>query len=128
MPTPNGDPIAIAHTWSIALVARDPFQQESARQLMQWLTAPEQVAAFTRATQLLPTHPHAIELWGLLPEETEFLNQLLNSAVPNPPPTVDTPVRYALQAGLIALLNNEVETPEAAATTRTQQPTPVRKR
>lgn len=116
MPTPDGTPIAIAHTWSIALVAQTPFQQEPARQLMQWLTAPEQTAAFTRATKLLPAQPHAIELWGLLPEETAFLNQLLNSAVPNPPPTVNTPVRRALQAGLLALLNREVETPQAAAT------------
>ena len=115
MPSPSGDPIAIAHTWSMALVTRDPFRQESTRQLMQWLTAPEQVAAFTRATHLLPTRYHAIELWGLLPEETAFLEQLLDNAVPNPPPAVNIPVRRALQAGLTALLNHEVDTPEAAA-------------
>lgn len=115
IPTPSGDPIAIAHTWSMALVTRDPFRQEAARQLMQWLTAPEQVAAFTRATYVLPTRYHAIELWGLLPEETAFLEKLLDNAAPNPPPAVGVPVRRALQAGLTVLLSHEVDTPEAAA-------------
>lgn len=116
MPTPSGAPIALAHTWTMAMVTSDPFRQEAALQLMQWLTAPEQAATLTRETRLLPTRYHAVELWGLLPEQTAFLQTLLDSAVPSFPPNVEQPVRRALQAGLRALLNGDVTTAEEAAT------------
>lgn len=114
-PTPSGAPITIGRVWSMALVSRDPFRQRAALKLLEWLTTPEQVADLTRATRLLPARYHAIELWGLLPEETAFLKQLLDGAVPSLPPSIDTPVRRALQAGLSATLKGEVETPEDAA-------------
>lgn len=114
-PTPNGAPITIGRVWSMALVSQDPYRQKAALKLLEWLTTPEQVADLTRATRLLPARFHAIELWGLFPEETAFLKQLLNNAMPSLPPHVDTPVRRALQAGLTAILNAEVATPEEAA-------------
>ncbi|HOU15918.1 MAG TPA: extracellular solute-binding protein [Anaerolineae bacterium] len=115
MPTPTGQPIAVGHVWSMALVSRDSFRQKAALKLLEWLTAPEQIADLTRATYLLPAQYDAIERWGLLPEETAFLQKLLESAVLSLPPTVDTAVRRALQAGLIALLKDDVKTPEEAA-------------
>ncbi len=116
MPTPTGQPIAIGHVWSIALVSQDPFRQKAALKLLEWLTAPEQSADLTRATRLLPAQYDAIELWGLLPEETAFLEKLLEGTVLSLPPAVDATVRRALQAGLIALLQDNVQTPEEAAT------------
>ncbi len=116
MPTPGGAPIAVGHVWYMALVNKDPFRQKAALKLLEWLTAPEQVANLTRATHLLPAQYEAVELWGLLPEQTAFLTQLLEGTVLNPPPSVDVPVRRALQAGLTAILKGEVETPEEAAT------------
>jgi len=116
MPTPTGKPIAIGHVWSMAVVSQDPFRQKAALKLLEWLTAPEQVADLTRATHLLPAQYDALELWMLSPEQTTFLTQLLESTVRSLPPTVDTPVRRALQAGLTAILQGDVETPEEAAT------------
>ncbi len=116
IPTPTGNPITIGRVWSMAVVSRDPYRQSAALKLLEWLTTPEQVADLTRSTYMLPARFHAIELWGLFPEETAFLKQLLDGAVPSLPPSVDTPVRRALQAGLTAILNAEVETPEEAAT------------
>jgi ABC-type glycerol-3-phosphate transport system substrate-binding protein len=116
VPTPTGKPIAIGHAWSMALVSQDPFRQKAALKLLEWLTAPEQVADLTRATHLLPAQYAAIELWELLPEQTTFLTQLLEGTILSLPPAVDTPVRRALQAGLTAILQGEVETPEEAAT------------
>ena len=114
-PTPSGTPITIGHVWSMAMVSRDPYRQRAALKLLEWLTTPEQVADLTRSTHLIPARFHAIELWDLFPNETAFLQQLFNNAIPSLPPNVDTPVRRALQAGLTAILNAEVETPEAAA-------------
>ncbi|MFN2284123.1 MAG: extracellular solute-binding protein [Anaerolineae bacterium] len=115
IPTPNGNPITMGHVWSMAVVSQEPYRQKAALKLLQWLTTPEQVADLTRATHMLPARFHAIELWDLLPEDTAFLKQLLDGAVPSLPPSIDTPVRRALQAGLTAILNAEVETPEEAA-------------
>ena len=116
IPTPSGNPITIGRVWSMAMVSQDPYRQGAALKLLEWLTTPEQVADLTRATRTLPARFHAIELWNLSPEETTFLKQLLEGAVPSLPPGVDAPVRRALQAGLTAILNGEVETPEEAAT------------
>jgi len=115
IPTPSGSPITIGRVWSMAMVSQDPYRQNAALKLLEWLTTPEQVADLTRSTRTLPARFHAIELWDLSPEDTAFLKQLLDGAVPSLPPNVDVPVRRALQAGLSVILNGEVETPEAAA-------------
>lgn len=115
MPTPTGNPITIGHVWFMAMVSQDSYRQGAAQKLLEWLTTPEQAADLTRATRTLPARFHAIELWNLLPEQTAFLKQLLTNAAPSLPPNIDTPVRRALQAGLTAILNGEVETPEEAA-------------
>jgi len=100
----------------MAMVSRDPYRQNAALKLLEWLTTPEQVADLTRSTYLLPARFHAIELWGLFPEDTAFLKQLLDGAVSGLPPSIDVPVRRALQTGLNAILKAEVQTPEEAAT------------
>ena len=116
VPTPDGDPTGIAHVWTIALVTTNPARQAAAMTLAQWLTAPEQVAILTRSIEMLPPRSDAVQLWGLLPEETAFLEEFLSAASPPLRTSVDEPVRRALQAGLRALLAGEVETPTAAAT------------
>lgn len=114
-PTPDGDPSGIAHVWTIALVTTDPARQAAAMTLAQWLTAPERMALLTRSIEMLPARYQAVTLWGLLPEETAFLEKFLSAASPPLPASIDKPVRRALQAGLKALLTGEVETPAAAA-------------
>ncbi len=116
VPTPDGDPVGIAHVWAIAMATPDPSRQEAAVTLAQWLTSSERMANLTRSTGLLPPQYQALQLWGLLPEETAFLEEFLSAASPTLPATVNEPVRRALQAGLEALLTEEVKTPTAAAT------------
>ncbi len=115
VPTPDGQPLTIARVWSLALVAQDPFRQESAMQLALWLTSPSQMGTLTQATLLLPPRGQAFEQWALLPEEAAFLNELLQNAVPELSASVNKNVRQALQAGLRVLLEREVTTPEEAA-------------
>jgi len=116
IPTRDGDPVALARLWSLALVTPDPARQEAALQLAQWLAAPEQVAALATEQKFLPPRRQAIEALGLPPEDVRFLLTLLSEAQGPLPLGVDQPVRQALQAGLDALLREQVATPEEAAT------------
>ncbi len=116
IPTPNGDPLTLGHLWAFALVTDDPIRQEAALQLIRWLVDPGVVSGFSRTTGFLPARRRALELWALSETEIAFLDQLLEYAEPVLPPVVDSKVRQALQSGLTALLEGEVETPEAAAT------------
>jgi ABC-type glycerol-3-phosphate transport system substrate-binding protein len=116
MPTPQGDLLTIGHFWAFAVVTEDPIRQEAVLQLIRWLVDPGVVSGFSRTMGLLPARRRALELWPLSETEITFLSQLLEYAEPPFSPVVDSKVRQALQAGLAALLNGEVETPEDAAT------------
>jgi hypothetical protein len=116
IPTPNGSPLTLGHLWAFALVTEDPIRQEAALQLIRWLVDPSVVSGFSRATGLLPARRRAFELWALSETEMAFLSQLLEQAEPALSPVIDSKIRQALQAGLNALLEGEVETPEDAAT------------
>jgi len=74
------------------------------------------MSELSRSALLIPTRRHAVRLWGLFPEDRVFLETLLENGIPDLPPEVDNSVRRALQFGLIAVLKQEVDTPEDAAT------------
>jgi ABC-type glycerol-3-phosphate transport system substrate-binding protein len=116
MPTPDGVPLTVGHLWAFALVTEDPIRQEAALQLIRWLVDPGVVSSFSRTMRVLPARRRALELWGLSETEMVFLNRLLDHAEPALPLLVDSKIRQALQSGLKALLEGEVETPEDAAT------------
>lgn len=116
LPTRDGEPAAVAHLWTLALVTRDPARQAAALTLARWLTTPERAAALANATQLLPAQRQALTYWSLTPEDARLLETFLMAAQLPPPPEVGQPVRRALQAGLAALLQGQVATPEEAAT------------
>jgi ABC-type glycerol-3-phosphate transport system substrate-binding protein len=114
-PTEDGEPVALVESWGIAIVTPDPLRYQAALDLALWLTAASQSADLAQALSLVPTRRQAILAWGLLPEEVDFLNRLLSNASGGAPPSVDSAVRRALQAGLVVLLTGEVDSPEAAA-------------
>jgi ABC-type glycerol-3-phosphate transport system substrate-binding protein len=116
-PTEEGAPITVFYTWGIAVVTQDPVRRESALLLARWLVAATNMAEVARAGELTPTRRSALEVWELTAEELSFADTLLSHGVAALPPAIDTPVRRALQAGLVALLQREVDTPEAAAST-----------
>ncbi|MGC9468788.1 MAG: extracellular solute-binding protein [Anaerolineae bacterium] len=115
VPTEDGAPITVLHTWGIAIVSTDPVRREAAVALMRWLVSAQNMAELARAANLVPTRELALSDWGTPPEGTEFLTQLLTHSVSSLPPSVDTAVRRALLAGVTALLQGQVETPQAAA-------------
>ena len=89
----------------------------AALELIRWLVSAENMAELAAATQMLPTRTQALGSWSVGADGEAFVGQLLDSSVRALPPSVDTPVRRALQAGLTALLLQEVDSPEAAAST-----------
>jgi ABC-type glycerol-3-phosphate transport system substrate-binding protein len=116
MPNSQEKPTAIVHDWSLAIVTADPNRQQAAENLIAWLVDPRHMAELTRNALLIPTRRHAVRLWGLFPEDRIFLENLLENGIPALPPEVDTHVRRALQFGLNAVLRQEVDTPQEAAT------------
>jgi ABC-type glycerol-3-phosphate transport system substrate-binding protein len=114
-PTEEGPPITLFYTWGIAVVTQDPARRESALLLARWLLDANHMGGVALAAGMAPTRRSALAAWGLVDEDLVFADTLLSHGVAALPPSIDTPVRRALQAGLVALLQQEVDTPEAAA-------------
>ncbi|MDF1513373.1 MAG: extracellular solute-binding protein [Anaerolineae bacterium] len=115
VPNALGKPTVIVRDWSLAIVTSDPDREQAANKLIGWLVDPGHMSEFSRSARLVPTRRHAVRLWGLFPEDREFLETLLDSGVPALSPDINISVRSALQFGLIAVLTEEVDTPEEAA-------------
>jgi hypothetical protein len=115
IPTPDGEPVALARTWYLALVDSENSDREAALALARWLASPDRVAELSYEVGMLPAHSEALNQWPLTQEELEFLDLLMRSAASPLPADVDQPVRRALQAGLQLLLENDAVTPEEAA-------------
>ena len=116
IPTVEGTPYGLAHLWSLALVTQDRDRQDAALQLAAWLNAPERLSEVSQQAVMLPTNRETLALWGLLPEELEFVDVLFEAAeVPPLKEEVDRSIRRALQAGLVLVLGETPATAEQAA-------------
>ncbi len=115
IPTLEGEPFALAHLWSLALVTEEPHRQAAAQKLLAWLAAPQRTAELATEALMLPSNLAAIEMWPLTPDEVTFIERLLLAAETPPAESIDQPVRRALQAGLQMLLEVPATTPEIAA-------------
>ncbi len=115
-PTSDGQPATLARLWAFAVVTENPVRQEAAVQFIDWLTDPHIVSEFSKSTGLLPASRQALYLGSIEEKDRMFMKRVLDAASPALPSTVDTKVRQALQAGLDALLQGDVMTPEDAAT------------
>ncbi len=116
IPTPSGQIIAQGRMWAIAIVSQTSERQPQALALAEWLAQPEQTVDLAMLARRLPARRSAVDLLALSREDRQFLESLMNAAELPLPEAVDIPVRTALQAGLEALLRQQVESPEAAAT------------
>ncbi len=116
MPTADGTPYSMARVWSLALVTSDPARQEEALELAAWLSEPDRLAEASQQVPMLPTNRETLALWGLMPEELDFIDVLFEAAA-LPPLTeeLDRPIRRALQAGLALVLGETPATAEQAA-------------
>lgn len=117
VPAKDGAPGTVIYTWGIAVVTQDPVRREAALSLARWLVSSNNMGNMAREAKLVPTRRTAIRGWGLVSEEFVFIDTLLSAGMAALPPSVDVPVRRGLQAGFVALLQLDVDTPEAAAST-----------
>ncbi len=115
IPTLEGEPFALAHLWSLALVTEEPRRQAAALELMAWLAAPQRTAELATEAWMLPSNLAALEMWPLTPDDVTFIAELLAVAETPPGENINRPVRRALQAGWEMLLEVPATTPEIAA-------------
>lgn len=114
IPTEDGQPISVARGWALGMVTQDPERQQLAKQLVDWLTAPDHSALWTQASGYLPARRDALQLWIVTEEERAVLNDLLETAVLSPRPAVKEAAGSAMQQALESLFRGQA-TPEEAA-------------
>jgi len=113
IPTHNGTRATFARQWNYALVTDDLARQAIALELMRWLTAPDNLGAWTLASAVLPPRSQALAMW----RDTSLAavaDPLLKAAQPEPPQSVIVVVGPPVAAAVQAVLNGQA-TPEAAA-------------
>jgi ABC-type glycerol-3-phosphate transport system substrate-binding protein len=116
-PTSNGQPFTLAQGWSWALVNKgtDPA---AAADLLNWLTAPPQMAEWTLAARVLPTRTSALAAW----DDTTFAPlaaALLTRAQLQPPARILDVTGPVLRRALEEVISGQL-TPNAAAMTALQ--------
>jgi ABC-type glycerol-3-phosphate transport system substrate-binding protein len=115
LPTRDGHPFSLARGWVIALVAADPARQAQALTLLDWLTAAERSAQWTRSAGYLPGTRGALRLWDISEAERAVLRGLLESAAAAPRPETLAEVGPAMQEAVEAVLGGRDAPQEAAA-------------
>ena len=113
LPTRNGTGIALATTWSWAVVTRDADHQAIAVDLIEWLSDPSVLGPWTHALGTLPPNSAALQAWPPGPA-TVLANQLVLIARPMPYGEVIAAVGPALRKAVDAVLSGEMA-PQAAA-------------
>lgn len=114
IPTKDGRTISIGRGWVLAMVTDVPARQDLAMLLIDWLTASDHNALWTRATGYLPATRSALRLWDVSDDDRTVLHDLLEAAVPPPRPTVMETVGPPMQQALESVLRGQ-STPEEAA-------------
>lgn len=113
LPTRDGNRLTFASQWNFALVTTDPARQAVALDLMRWLTAPDNLGAWTSAAGVLPTRSGALAAWSD-PATKALAGEALAAAVPMPSPEVLAVISPPVTAAVQAVLKGQA-TPEEAA-------------
>jgi ABC-type glycerol-3-phosphate transport system substrate-binding protein len=116
IPTYDGSPFSVTRReWALALVADDPDRQALAMLLFNWLVAPDRNGEWTRAAGYLPGLRTALRQWDVSSTDRAVLRDILDAAVPAPPPEVMAVVGLPMQEALGAVLRGYATPEEAAA-------------
>ena len=114
IPTRDGKPLTIARGHLLAVLARDPLQQDLAMRLIEWWLRADNNLAWNQATYHVPTRYAAFQLWGSEDAYHPFLQHLLEIAVPAPAAADYDSIARVLQQAVLEVLRGE-STPEQAA-------------
>lgn len=100
--------------WSWSIVTRDPSQQRLASQLMDWLSQPEFLGAWTHALGMLPPTSEALQGWPEA-DDAELASSLLDSARLGPEPDLQAILGPVLQEASLAVISGRLSPQDAAA-------------
>jgi ABC-type glycerol-3-phosphate transport system substrate-binding protein len=106
-PTQAGQPITIANTWALAVIAADAAKRRDALDLIAALLDPEVQGAWSQYTHVLPTTQAALVRWTDPSDYTAFLDEQLNAAVALPSgPAFESFAAEVIQAQIGVLTGN----------------------
>jgi ABC-type glycerol-3-phosphate transport system substrate-binding protein len=113
LPTRNGTGICLTDPWSWALIAREPVQSGLAIELIEWLSDPAFLGAWTHSLGLVPSSQPVLDQW---PKDslTDMANSLIPSARLIPSPEQLATFGPVFQAATDAVLRGSA-TPDQAA-------------
>lgn len=113
LPTRNGQGVSLFSTWSWAMATGEPDRQALAIQLINWLSEPEFLGAWTAEMGLIPPLSDALDAWEAGPAAT-LASLLVPVALPEPSEETLATFGPPLQASVTAVLNGGLS-PAAAA-------------
>jgi len=113
LPTRDGSGVALARTWTWSVVTKRPQVQAIAVDLVEWLSDPEFLGAWTYALGSLPPNAAALENWPAGTAKA-LVQQLAVVAQPLPSRVVADIVGPALHKAVEAVLSGAM-TPQTAA-------------
>jgi ABC-type glycerol-3-phosphate transport system substrate-binding protein len=124
IPTPDGEPFALATGWFWVITTRDEDRQAAAAALISFLMGPINQGSYTRAAGWLPANSGALVIWGDDDPYAEFADRLLLAAAPLPDPAIRAQAGAAIQDALEEVLLNNIQ-PISAANSAVQQVNPT---
>jgi ABC-type glycerol-3-phosphate transport system substrate-binding protein len=115
IPTPDGQPYALATGWSWVVVTQEPERQAAAMALLNFLMNPVNQGRYSQAAYGLPSQHAALVVWGEDDPYVAAADVLLNNAQPMPDAVLQSTVSAAIQDALEAVLLKDVLPVQAAA-------------
>lgn len=113
LPSRNGQGVSVFSTWSWAMATDDPDRQALAIQLINWLSEPQFLGAWTAEMGLIPARSDALDAWESGPAAT-LASLLIPVALPQPSEEILTVFGPPLKEAVTAVLNSGL-TPAVAA-------------
>lgn len=113
LPTRNGQGVSLFGTWSWAVATGDADRQALAVQLINWLSEPEFLGAWTAEMGLIPPLSEALDAWQAGPAAT-LASLLIPVGLPQPSEETLATFGPPIQAAVTAVLNGG-QSPAAAA-------------
>lgn len=111
----NDPLVPLVSGWAWALTTPDPSEQTAAIDLITYLTGPENVAAWSAQTNVLPARTDIIAQWDIDPTYLSFLEQELNRANAYPD-AATTAVQTVLRQALTTVVSGQSSPQQAAET------------
>lgn len=113
LPTRSGQGVTTFTTWSWAIATDDPGQQALAVQLVNWLTEPEFLGAWTQELALIPPSLAALDAWSDSPGST-LASLLFPIGLPRPSEETLATFGPPIHSAVTAVLTGNQEPLQAA--------------